>query len=130
MSDEGQFHLDGFVKKKFVKILLNYTSVLYAVTELHCSVLCLCVAYGPFFFFKEKDDLANGIFSQIIDNNWFQSRRIEVIRSMSMAAVRHLFGNRIISRKSDIPWPLRYYLPACVVTLKAKCISVDLRRNN
>lgn len=47
-------------------------------------------------------------FPQVIENTWFQQDgATSHTARISMAAVRQLFGNRVISRNGDISWPPR-----------------------
>ncbi|PNF38720.1 hypothetical protein B7P43_G14368 [Cryptotermes secundus] len=140
MSDEAHFHLNGYVNKQNCRYWAQENPAVLHQRPLHSpkvTVWCAVSArrvIGPYFF----EDIArntvtvtseryvtmletflaariHSVPNTDIENTWFQQDGATAHTArVSMAAVRHLFGNRVISRNGDIAWPPRSPdLPVC-----------------
>lgn len=133
MSDEAHFHLNGYVNKQNCRYWAQENPAVLHQRPLHSpkvTVWCAVSArgvIGPYFF---EDDQRNTVTvtseryvtmletfmaARIhtvpgidIENTWFQQDGATAHTArVSMAAVRRLFGNHVISRNGDIVWPPR-----------------------
>lgn len=132
ISDEAHFHLNGFVNKQNFRYWAQDNPCEFHQRPLHsakvtiwCAVSCHGVI-GPYFF--ERDDgsavtVTSARYVEMlqtfftprlyelnlnVENMWFQQDgATSHTARQSMAAVRQLFGTRIISRNGDIAWPAR-----------------------
>lgn len=132
MSDEAHFHLNGFVNKQNFRYWAEGNPTQLHQRPLHSkkvTVWCAMSSYGLIgpYFFENEDGVATTVtsdryvtmletfvaqelqaFPLITENAWFQQDgSTSHTARISMTAVRRLFGNRIISRNGDIPWPPR-----------------------
>ena len=132
MSDEAHFHLNGFVNKQNFRYWAQRNPAQLHQRPLHSNkvtVWCAMSSYGVIgpYFFENDDGLATTVtsmryvamletfvahelrnFPQVIENTWFQQDgATSHTARISMAAVRQLFGNRVISKNGDISWPPR-----------------------
>jgi len=131
MSDEAHFHINGYVNKQnsrywsFQNPRDLHERPLHSPKVTVWCALSMHGVIGPYFFEDERGNsmtvtsaryvamLENFVAEKLenfpdLDNPWFQQdgATAHTARS-SMAAVRQLFGNRIISRFGDIHWPPR-----------------------
>lgn len=131
MSDEAHFHLTGYVNKQNYRYWADNNPKELHERPLHSSkvtVWCAISSHGIIgpYFFENEDGIATTVTSEryvemlqsfvapALDNfpqlheAWFQQDgATSHTARKSMAAVRHLFGNRVISRFGDILWPPR-----------------------
>lgn len=132
MSDEAHFHLSGFVNKQNFRYWAQENPTELHQRPLHSNkvtVWCAMSSYGVIgpYFFEDENGLPITVtsvryvamletfvvkqlqrFPQIIDTAWFQQDgSTSHTARISMAAVRQLFGERVISRNGDIQWPPR-----------------------
>lgn len=128
MSDEAHFHLNGYVNKQNFRYWSQKNPKHLHQRPLHShkvTVWCALSSYGIIgpYFFENEDGVATTVTSagyvamletivarnpQITDNAWFQQDgSTSHTARISMAAVRQLFGDRVISRNGNIPWPPR-----------------------
>lgn len=137
MSDEAHFHFSGFVNKQNFRYWAQDNPTELHQRPLHnnkVSMQCAMSSYGvigPYFF----EDNGRGITvtsnryiamletfvaQQLerfphIDTAWFQpDGSTSHTARLSMAAIRQLFGERVISENGNIQWPPRFPdLSAC-----------------
>jgi hypothetical protein len=133
MSDEAYFHLTGYVNKQNMRYWAQINPAALHHRPLHsakvtewCAVSCRGVR-GPYFF-EDEGDSAVSVTSQSyvnmletflaprlhslpnldIQHTWFQQDgATSHTARQSMAAVKRLSGDRIISRNANIAWPPR-----------------------
>ena len=126
MSDEAHFHLNGFVNKQNCRISAIENPRTVHQRELHpmkCTVWCGVTServIGPYFFGDEEgvtvmvtaqryqQMIENWLRPAIQDNPeiWFQQDGATAHTAhQSMALLRGLFGERLISRFSGFNWP-------------------------
>lgn len=130
ISDEAHFHLSGFVNKQNFRYWAQDNPREFHQRPLHSAKVTIwCavssnVVIGPYFF-ESEDGSATTVTSARyvemlqtfftprlhdlnIENMWFQQDgATSHTARQSMAAVRQLFGRRVISRNGDIAWPAR-----------------------
>lgn len=131
MSDEAHFHLTGYVNKQNYRYWADRNPNEVHERPLHSSkvtVWCAVSSHGvigPYFFENEERitmtvtsdryvEMLQSFVAPALNNfpqlheAWFQQDgATSHTARQSMAAVRELFGNRVISRFGDIPWPPR-----------------------
>lgn len=132
MSDEAHFHLSGFVNKQNFRYWAQENPTELHQRPLHSkkvTVWCAMSSHGIIgpYFFENENGFATTVtsdryvamlqtfvvqqlqrFPQIIDTAWFQQDgSTSHTARISMAAVHQLFGERVISRNGNIPWPPR-----------------------
>jgi len=131
MSDEAHFHINGYVNKQNCRYWASENPRDLHERPLHSpkvTVWCALSTHGvigPYFFEDEKGNsttvtsvryvamLENFVAEKLenlpgLVNPWFQQDGATAHTARpSMAAVRQLFGNQIISRFGDIQWPPR-----------------------
>jgi len=129
MSDEAHFHLTGYVNKQNYRYWADSNPKEVHERPLHSSevtVWCAVLSYGvigPYFFENEERITMTVTSDRYVEmlqtfvapalnsfpqlhEAWFQQvGETSHTARQSMAAVRELFGNRVISRFGDIPWP-------------------------
>jgi len=147
MSDEAHFHLTGYVNKQNYRYWADNNPKEVNEHSLHSSkvtVWCAVSSHrviGPYFFENEERitmtvtsdryvDMLQSFVAPALNNfphlheAWFQQDgATSHTARQSMAAVRELFGNRVISRFGDIPWSprspnLSVYDFSCGATLR------------
>lgn len=128
MSDEAHFHLNGFVNRQNSRIWATENPRVVHQRELHplrCTVWCGVSSeriYGPYFFETAAGVAVNvtGAQYRIMLENflmpavanhphmWFQQDGATAHTARdTMVLLREIFGERIISRRSDFNWPSR-----------------------
>ncbi|VEN59429.1 unnamed protein product [Callosobruchus maculatus] len=128
MSDEAHFHLNGFINKHNSRFWGTENPRVIHERELHpikctvwCGVTSQCII-GPFFF-EDEDGNAETVTGERYRDmlQTFLQPALENMPEMcfqqdgatahtaraTMALLREIFGHRIISRNSDIPYPAR-----------------------
>jgi len=129
MSDEAHFHLHGTVNKQNFRYLsaanpheLHQRPTYDPTVSVWCPVWSRGII-GPYFF-EDEDRKAITVTSQhytemineflspnLSPNNgtlWFQQDGTTAHTAViSIAALHHLFPQRVISRFGDVPWPPR-----------------------
>jgi hypothetical protein len=131
MSDEAHFHLSRFVNEQNFRYWSATNPIELHERPLHSSKVTVCCAIfsfgiiGPCLFESERERavtvtgpryvhmLENFLVPElarhpITEETFFQQDgATSYIARDSMAAVRDLFPNRVISRYEDITWPAR-----------------------
>lgn len=128
MSDEAHFHLNGFVNKQNSRIWATENPRTVHQQQLHplkCTVWCGVSSeriIGPYFFENahgasatvngaEYRTMLDNFLRPAVENHpqlWFQQDGATAHTARdTMALLRDLFGERIISRRSDFNWPPR-----------------------
>jgi len=131
MSNEAHFHLSGFVNKQNFHYWFVTNPIELHERSLHNSkvtVWCAITSFGiigPYFFEAERErtlTLTGPRYVHVLENflgpelarhpvteeTFFQQDAvINHTARDSMAAVRNLFPNHVISRYGDITWPAR-----------------------
>lgn len=131
MSDEAHFHLTGYVNKQNYRYWADTNPNEVHERPLHASKVTLWCAVsshgiiGPHFFANEQGNTITVNSDRYVEmlrtfvtpelNNfqhvqeyWFQQDGATSHTAwQSMEVVRELFGNRVISRFGNIPWPPR-----------------------
>ena len=127
MSDKAHFHLNGFVNKQNCQMRAIENPRTVHQCELHpikCTVWCGVTServIGPYFFKDEgvtvmvtaqcyQQRIQNCLRSAIQDNQemWFQQDGVTAHTAcQSMALLRGLFVEHLISRFSGFNWPSR-----------------------
>lgn len=128
MSDEAHFHLNGFVNKQNCRIWSTENPREIHQRQLHprkCTVWCGISSeriYGPYFFENEVGaaitinavqyrTMLENFLRPAVENNpqlWFQQDGATAHTArQTMALLQDIFGERIISRRSDFNWPPR-----------------------
>lgn len=133
MSDEAHFHLSGYVNKQNFRYWAQGNPAQLHQRPLHstkvtvwCAVSCHGVI-GPYFFEDERGTAVTVTSERYVNmletflaprlhtfpnldiqHTWFQQDgATSHTARQSMAAVKRLFGDRIISRNANIAWPPR-----------------------
>ncbi|CAK9799249.1 Transposable element Tc3 transposase [Anthophora plagiata] len=128
MSDEAHFELNGFVNKQNCRIWATENPRAVHQRQLHplkCTVWCGISSeriIGPYFFESEAGDavtinaaqyqaMLENFLRPAVENHpqlWFQQDGATAHTAReTMALLRDIFGERIISRNSDFNWPPR-----------------------
>jgi hypothetical protein len=131
MRDEAHFHLSGFVNKKCFRYWSATNPIELRESQLHSSKVTLYCAIssfgivGPYCFEDEREKavtVTGPRYVHMLDNflgpelarhpvseeTFFQQDgATSHTARVSMAAVRNLFPNHVISRYGDITWPAR-----------------------
>lgn len=128
MSDEAHFQLNGFVNKQNCRIWATENPRAVHQRQLHplkCTVWCGISSeriIGPYFFENTRGDgvTVNGaLYRTMLENFlrpavqnhpqlWFQQDGATAHTARdTMAVLRDIFGDRIISRRSVFSWPPR-----------------------
>lgn len=128
MSDEAHFHLNGYVNKQNCRIWGKENPKVVHQRQLHplrCTVWCGIMAdrvIGPYFL-EDNDERPQTITGAVyrtmlenflrpaVENNsnlWFQQDGATAHTARAtMTILRELFGDRLISKNADFPWPPR-----------------------
>jgi len=128
MSDEAHFHLNGFVNKQNCRIWGTENPRALHQRQLHpvrCTVWCGIMAdkvIGPYFFENEIHEpqtvsgaayrtMLEDFLRPVVLNNrdtWFQQDGATAHTARATIAIlRELFDDRIISKNADFAWPPR-----------------------
>uniref|UniRef100_A0A0N5C9I2 DUF4817 domain-containing protein n=1 Tax=Strongyloides papillosus TaxID=174720 RepID=A0A0N5C9I2_STREA len=126
MSDEANFYLNGLVKKHNCRIWGTENPRIISEKQFQTEkVIVWCgitsrKIIGPYFFKNEESTNINGEeYREMIDNYlvpelvntigmWFQQDEATAhITMRTINLLKTIFSNRIISRNSEISWPLR-----------------------
>lgn len=128
MTDEAHFHLSGYVNKQNCRLWGTENPRAIHQHQSHpirCTVWCGVMAtkiIGPYFFENEDEtpEMVSGAsYRTMIDNFlrpmveqhpnlWFQQDGATAHTArQTMDMLREIFGERIISKNSDFPWPPR-----------------------
>jgi hypothetical protein len=128
MSDEAHFHLNGFVNKQNCRFWGSENPRAIHQRQLHpirCTVWCGITSenvIGPYFFENEDGSavtvngeryrfMIENFLRPALENRpgmWFQQDGATAHTARdTMALLRQIFGERIISRNSEIFWPAR-----------------------
>lgn len=128
MSDEAHFHLSGYVNKQNFRYWAAENPHFLHQKPLHSEKVTVWCAVsrngiiGPYFF-EDNDGHAVTVNSEryvnmietfltneidVNESTWFQQDGATAHTArISMAALRHLFGDRLISRNGNMNWPAR-----------------------
>lgn len=128
MSDEAHFHLNGYVNKQNCRLWGSENPRATHQHQLHpskCTVWCGVMAtrvIGPYFFENEDEtpeSISGASYRTLIENFlrpmaeqypnlWFQQDGATAHTArQTMDLLREIFGERLISKNSDFPWPPR-----------------------
>ena len=128
MSDETHFYLNGFVNKQNARFWGSdnpRNTIQHRLHSPKCTVWCGIMTeriIGPYFFEDEEghpERVTGALYRTMIENFllpevagnqqvWFQQDGATAhTADLTMALLRDIFNDRLISRNADFPWPPR-----------------------